>query len=87
MATNTARYLELDSTVGDKGPLSKAMHSSWVKASTCGLTKTRYSVCGNIIRGVADTSTENQGVRVQILAWSSTRGQIWTVKNLKLRFN
>ena len=27
MATNTDRYLELDSTAGDKGPLSKAMHS------------------------------------------------------------
>ena len=40
---NTDRYLELDSTAGDKGPLSnKAMHSSWVKASLCGLAKTSY---------------------------------------------
>ena len=38
------RYLELDSTAGDKGPLSKALHSSWVKASLCGLiiVKTSY---------------------------------------------
>ena len=31
---------------------------------------------------VADTSIESQGVRIQILAWSSTGGQTWMSKIL-----
>ena len=62
MATNTDRYLELDSTAGDEGLLGQGI-LVWFRQDP---------LCGSFIRGMADTSTESQGVRVQILAWSST---------------
>ena len=46
----------------------------------------RPAICGSLIRGVADTSTESRGVRVQILGMFHTRGQIWAVKDLELQF-
>ena len=36
----------------------------------------------SLIRGLADTPTESQGVKALIWAWSSGQGQFWTVKIL-----